>query len=848
MRLNKILTLLIIIIITLQANAQFVQPMGYKDYTFWDQLNIGNNGAKQTDPSAYLELGKAAGSKKGFLLPRGNKDSLVSPVRGLMFYDIPTQTVWYFNGTIWIRFGSGFFKSSDGEEDVIQNAKGFNYTIDSAGTFSIMANEIKFIHDNIIDVEDSADYYMVVQNKDGHEIGKAPWPDQTKARFGYPGEDANIDVGREITFNQVQLSMAGLSSFNVLSNNLANTFGSVIYTNPTQNYLGGYNDDPAGAPFVGTSLNGIIYGGTTSTHRKAVAMGIGDASQAAEFFVMLDSSDLKLKAATYNINGLVEVSDSTVYKSVVADIDGNLFIMNRWPVSGAGSSTDTAAIFVEGAGIGQRSFFYNDSTLFQKNFHDTTYISWHSRPDSSMYALIDTAALRSAMGGGGGGGSGTVTSVALTVPSFLSVSGSPITSNGTFAITLSGTALPIANGGTGSTTLSFVDLSSNQSPIGGTKLWSSAHTFNALATFGGGYSTGGSSTANSYIPSGSSAAAQSFARFLFLGTSVAASQMFNGGTTNYALPANNAYGGIIDGEVLVTENSTGNHAGIFRRVSNPPVITNGTATTTHAGNVFINGNASGITPTELATALYVKGRNRFDGVFNSNNVDITSNQVWGANNAGTAMEGKTFGSSGSTIAITHGTGTINVDIANDAVTYARMQNVSATNRFLGRITTGAGDAEELTGAQATSLLDVFTTSLKGLVPAATGGNTSIEFLRKDGTWAVPSGGGGPNYTVQTLTDGGTITWTASSGVNAQVTLAGTGRTLTISSPTTGYTYTLRIIQDGTGSRTITTWPTNTKWPNGGTAPTLSTGAGQYDVVQFYYDGTNYYATQIPNFN
>lgn len=50
------------------------------------------------------------------------------------------------------------------------------------------------------------------------------------------------------------------------------------------------------------------------------------------------------------------------------------------------------------------------------------------------------------------GGSGTVTSVAATVPSFLSVSGSPITTSGTLAITLSGTALPVANGGTGATT------------------------------------------------------------------------------------------------------------------------------------------------------------------------------------------------------------------------------------------------------------------------------------------------------------------------------------------------------------------------------------------------------------
>jgi len=49
-------------------------------------------------------------------------------------------------------------------------------------------------------------------------------------------------------------------------------------------------------------------------------------------------------------------------------------------------------------------------------------------------------------------GSGTVTSVAMSVPAFLSVSGSPITGSGTLAVTLSGTALPIANGGTGATT------------------------------------------------------------------------------------------------------------------------------------------------------------------------------------------------------------------------------------------------------------------------------------------------------------------------------------------------------------------------------------------------------------
>jgi len=50
-------------------------------------------------------------------------------------------------------------------------------------------------------------------------------------------------------------------------------------------------------------------------------------------------------------------------------------------------------------------------------------------------------------------GTGTVTSVAATVPAFLSVAGSPVTTTGTLAISLSGTALPVANGGTGITSL-----------------------------------------------------------------------------------------------------------------------------------------------------------------------------------------------------------------------------------------------------------------------------------------------------------------------------------------------------------------------------------------------------------
>lgn len=60
-----------------------------------------------------------------------------------------------------------------------------------------------------------------------------------------------------------------------------------------------------------------------------------------------------------------------------------------------------------------------------------------------------------------------------------------------------------------------------------------------------------------------------------------------------------------------------------------------------------------------------------------------------------------------------------------------------TSRFFGRITAGAGNAEEMTGTQATTLLDPFSSTLKGLVPLSGGGTTN--YLRADGSWAAPSG-------------------------------------------------------------------------------------------------------------
>lgn len=50
---------------------------------------------------------------------------------------------------------------------------------------------------------------------------------------------------------------------------------------------------------------------------------------------------------------------------------------------------------------------------------------------------------------------------------------------------------------------------------------------------------------------------------------------------------------------------------------------------------------------------------------------------------------------------------------------------------------------------------------------------------------------------------------------------------------------LQVKQDGNGNRTVTNWDADILWP-GSTAPTLSTGANDIDIIAFYWDGTNYF--------
>lgn len=123
------------------------------------------------------------------------------------------------------------------------------------------------------------------------------------------------------------------------------------------------------------------------------------------------------------------------------------------------------------------------------------------------------------------------------------------------------------------------------------------------------------------------------------------------------------------------------------------------------------------------------------------------------------------------------------------------------------------------------------------------GSSTFVTIDTDGVFQVDVQAHAPEAT---LTDAASISWNLNGAQTAKVTLAGNR---TLSNPTNmkaGATYILRVIQDGTGTRTLS-FDTAYLFP-GGTAPTMSTGSGDVDILTFYCDGTNMYGVANLDFS
>jgi hypothetical protein len=128
----------------------------------------------------------------------------------------------------------------------------------------------------------------------------------------------------------------------------------------------------------------------------------------------------------------------------------------------------------------------------------------------------------------------------------------------------------------------------------------------------------------------------------------------------------------------------------------------------------------------------------------------------------------------------------------------------------------------------------------GVLKGAGAGSVSAATVGTD--FVAP--GTATNFTKQqyfgeaTLTDGATINWDVSVAQVAKVTLGGNRTMAAPTNMVNGGFYSLAVIQDATGSRTMT-WNAVFKFI-AGAAPTLSTAASSKDYLTFRSDGTNLY--------
>ena len=139
----------------------------------------------------------------------------------------------------------------------------------------------------------------------------------------------------------------------------------------------------------------------------------------------------------------------------------------------------------------------------------------------------------------------------------------------------------------------------------------------------------------------------------------------------------------------------------------------------------------------------------------------------------------------------------------------------------------------------------------GPILSATGGDTNIPVTitsKGSGNTTITSPTGEVQLTAKTKADvtygaitdagsvaSGTTTFNWATTNRHRVTLTGSSVTLAMSNQTTGQAMLLEVIQDSTGSRTISAW-TSITWA-GGTAPTLTTTASKRDLIGFYFNGT-----------
>lgn len=173
-------------------------------------------------------------------------------------------------------------------------------------------------------------------------------------------------------------------------------------------------------------------------------------------------------------------------------------------------------------------------------------------------------------------------------------------------------------------------------------------------------------------------------------------------------------------------------------------------------------------------------------------------------------------------------------------TYSGLIN-SSTGTYSGAINSTLGTISTLNST--TGTIGNFTTTLTGDVTISTGSatvgtrvavlNTAQQYTRAH------------NFAATALTiTSGTIPWDLSQNQVATLTVTTNSTMNTPTNPQAGSTYVM-IVTQGTGGSNTLSFSTAYKFP-GGTAPVLSTGSAQVDVLSFVSNGTVLYGVASQN--
>lgn len=175
-------------------------------------------------------------------------------------------------------------------------------------------------------------------------------------------------------------------------------------------------------------------------------------------------------------------------------------------------------------------------------------------------------------------------------------------------------------------------------------------------------------------------------------------------------------------------------------------------------------------------------------------------------------------------------------------TFTGTVTIPAGASIAGYLTTATAASTYLTQANASSTYQTQAGMSGYLATGAIGTTVQAYDANTAKTNAVQSFSAAQRGTYVTLTDAATVAIDLSQGNHFQVTLGGNR---TIGAPTNvvaGQSGVIRLVQDGTGSRTAS-WNSVFKFP-GGTAPTLTTTASAVDLVAYHCESATRIAARF----